>query len=561
MSLTILLRRHQIQPVVGVTRKIQQFHTSRTANAPPDPAWNDNEDFFRFTRSRFLCDEAAELSRRYVKFDVEQLAKISAEVSGPGTRRYVKVEKLADGLYNKALLLTMDDGIQVIGKVPNPNAGMPHFTTASEVATMDFARNILGTPAPKVLGWSSRTDNPVGVEYVIMEKMPGVQLETLWNKLDVEVKYGGLYYKQDLSNATSLVYTNKDGEQVTDDRFAVGPSTSRQNTDDGRMDVSFDRGPWTNAKDYAKAAGYREMACIAQISQLPKSPIGLYGPQTYRPSKEKKIKALQAYMEIVEHLLPGDKSIQTSHLWHNDLHAENIFVNPENPSEICGLIDWQTTELAPLYDHTIEPYFLDYQGPRMNGGLLTRPDLEEVQKLFEDDTELTPAEKKRKAESLFWRMALVSLWRYTIHMGIEPLFRALEFRGTVNFTLLVFARNLFLNGEAAYLAILAEQYRNNWLDIPGMRSSSNKGFPYEFTPEELKDIDFDCEGATNGINIMQDVKEAVGSHFFRVDGTVDHEDYEVAKEYIRLTKGDFMSKYPESDEERREWEAAWPFDD
>ncbi|KAK2863701.1 hypothetical protein FQN49_004075 [Arthroderma sp. PD_2] len=572
----------QVRSVVGITQKIQQLHTSCTDSPHTDPAWNDNEEFFRFTRSRFLRDEAKELSRRYVKFDVQQLAKIAAEVAGPGTRRCVKVEKLADGLYNKALLLTMDDGIQVIGKVPNPNAGIPHFTTASEVATMDFARNILGTPAPKVLGWSSKRDNPVGAEYVIMEKIPGVQLETLWNKLDVEVKvnivkeiagyqrdwtltsfsqYGGLYYKEDLSNATSLIYTDKDGKQVTDDRFAVGPSTSRQTIDDGRMDVNFDRGPWSSAKDYAKAAGYREMACITQTPHLPKSPIGLYGPQTYRPSKETKLKALKAYMEIVEHLLPNDESIRASHLWHNDLHAENIFVNPENPSEICGLIDWQTTELAPLYDHTIEPYILDYKGPRMNGDLLKRPDLDEVQKLFEDDTDLTALEKKRKSESLFWRMAIVSLWRNTIHMGIEPLFLALEFRETVKFTLLIFARNLFLDGEAAYLAILAEQYRKNWTDIPSIRNSSNKSFPYAFSPEELEAIDLDCEGATNGINIMQDVKEAVGLHFFRIDGTVDHEEYEEAKQCIRSTKEDFMSKYPESDEERKEWEAAWPFDD
>jgi hypothetical protein len=32
----------------------------------------------------------------------------------------------------------MDDGQEVVAKVPNPNAGTPHFTTASEVATMEF---------------------------------------------------------------------------------------------------------------------------------------------------------------------------------------------------------------------------------------------------------------------------------------------------------------------------------------------------------------------------------------------------------------------------------------
>ena len=41
------------------------------------------------------------------------------------------------------MLLTMEDGTEVVAKVPNPNAGQPHFTTASEVATMDFVCIVL----------------------------------------------------------------------------------------------------------------------------------------------------------------------------------------------------------------------------------------------------------------------------------------------------------------------------------------------------------------------------------------------------------------------------------
>ncbi|OAL62336.1 hypothetical protein A7C99_6917 [Trichophyton rubrum] len=531
---TISARKHHIQIAASTARKIQQIHIGNTKRFYSNQGWNKDDTFFRFTRSRFLRDEAKELAQRYVKFDVNELAETAARISGPGTRKCIKIEKMADGLYSKALLLTMDDGVQVIGKVPNPNAGIPHFTTASEVATMDFVSDInriyevILTARDRQPGW--------GRIYHYGKDT----LETLWNKLDIEMKvnivkeiagyqrdwtltsfseYGSIYYKEDIPNATCLTYTNKNGKQVTDDRFTIGPSTSRQNFDDGRASVKFDKA--FSPLDYVKAAGYREMECITQMPKLPKSPIGLYGPQTYRPSKEKKIRALQAYMEVVDRLLPDDKSIKGSHLWHNDLHAENIFVNPDNPSEICGIIDWQTTELAPLYDHTIEPYFLEYQGPRMTGDLLQQPDIKEIQKLFEDDKELAASEKKRKAESLFWRMALVSLWRNTLHMGIEPLFRALEFRETVRHT---------------------QQFK--------------KGFPYEFTPDELEVIDSDCEGAANGINIMGDVKEAVGSHFFRVDGTVDHEDYDEVKELIQLTKADFMSKYPENEEERKEWEAA-----
>jgi hypothetical protein len=46
-----------------------------------------------------------------------------------------------DGMANKVFLMTMGDGREVVAKVPNPNAGVPHFTTASEVATMDFVRS------------------------------------------------------------------------------------------------------------------------------------------------------------------------------------------------------------------------------------------------------------------------------------------------------------------------------------------------------------------------------------------------------------------------------------
>lgn len=46
--------------------------------------------------------------------------------------------KISEGQYNKVFQLTMDDGREVIAKLPNPNAGRPYFTTASEVATMDF---------------------------------------------------------------------------------------------------------------------------------------------------------------------------------------------------------------------------------------------------------------------------------------------------------------------------------------------------------------------------------------------------------------------------------------
>ena len=98
--------------------------------------WNANEDFFRFTWGRFVRDEAAEMSKRYIRFDMNELTRVAAKAVGSDC--CVHVEKYPDGNFSKAFLLTMQDGVQVVAKVPNPNSGQPYYNTASEVATMDF---------------------------------------------------------------------------------------------------------------------------------------------------------------------------------------------------------------------------------------------------------------------------------------------------------------------------------------------------------------------------------------------------------------------------------------
>ena len=47
----------------------------------------------------------------------------------------VKLLKCTEGQYNKAFLLTMDNKVEVLAKIPNPNAGPDFYMTASEVAT------------------------------------------------------------------------------------------------------------------------------------------------------------------------------------------------------------------------------------------------------------------------------------------------------------------------------------------------------------------------------------------------------------------------------------------
>ena len=66
-----------------------------------------------------------------------------------------------------------DNGAEIIARIPTPQAGPAHWTTASEVATLKLMDE-LGILVPKVLTWSSRADTEVGCEYIITEKAKGV---------------------------------------------------------------------------------------------------------------------------------------------------------------------------------------------------------------------------------------------------------------------------------------------------------------------------------------------------------------------------------------------------
>jgi hypothetical protein len=93
-----------------------------------------HDHLFRYTSGRWLWDEEQQLQERYRAFNVVELQRLAAEVVG--STGCASITKLAEGGYNKVFRLTMNDGKQVLARIPNPNAGPQFYTTASEVATM-----------------------------------------------------------------------------------------------------------------------------------------------------------------------------------------------------------------------------------------------------------------------------------------------------------------------------------------------------------------------------------------------------------------------------------------
>ncbi|GIZ41529.1 hypothetical protein CKM354_000483000 [Cercospora kikuchii] len=466
--------------------------------------------------------------------------------------------------------MTMDNGKEVVAKLPNPNAGRQHFTTASEVATMDFVRNFMSIPVPKVLDWSSKADcNPVGGEYIIMEKAKGVSLDTVWPRMKladrlailrtlVELQniwasapfpaYGSLYYDSDLSSGTQSVPCESPASS-SGAAFVIGPIEGRDWNDDGRNMIDFDRGPWTSALDYLKAVGKRERGCIRQMPVLPKSPITLCGPNLYQPKIATKLKAVDCYSKLLHVVSPSEPVLNRPCIWHSDLHVENILVDPENPTCVTSIIDWQSSEVAPLFIHARQPYLMDYDCDDTLS--LERP------RKPDNYSELSPEEKQR-ADQLLFDQALCVLYRIMVSKTVPDIWKCLHFRQTTAFDLILTARNLLTDGEAVYLAHVLELVENG-APISAVEDQSMT-LPFSFSAEEKKQIMSDIEAATLGMRAMSGIKDALGD-LFPERGIVESERYDNAKDALQQMKEQVIEQFAHSEEERAAWMRSWPFDD
>lgn len=427
---------------------------------------------------------------------------------------------------------------------------------------------------PKVYAWSSRAQETlVGAEFILMEKMNGMELEHFFPAMKIQDRlevmktvaryqqswasvsfeqFGSLYFAEDVGGSahSPLTYLDRDGRKVTDSRFVVGPSTGREMFDDGREDIEFDRGPCKSQpslfmcpgrlsdspisgkslEDYHIAIGKRELACVQHISQLPPSPVSLRGPGLYQPTREKKVKAVETYLKLLKHLLPTDSSLRSAHLWHGDLHGGNIFVDPTNPTQIVGLIDWQCIELSPLYFRARQPHFIDHEGPTTHG--LERPPLP-------PNYDQLAAREKRDAKALYLDQSLCALYRIFVNKICPKIYACFEFQesSSAAFMLLLLARNILIDGEAAYMVQACELKDDDemWETLTGAPGTTT-AFPVCFSSTELQTIEADMELAEVGMAAMRHMREILGEELFPRSGYVSFDRYQEAVDAIRQTR-------------------------
>lgn len=154
----------------------------------------------------------------------------------------------------------MNNGTEILARLPYLSTEPRRLTVASEVATLDLVR-AAGIPVPRILQYSIDSGNSVGAEYIIMEKLPGRPLGDRWLTLSakqrrkilteivkMEVKlfgielpaYGSVYYEQDLPESMPRVAM---AEQTRLRNLCIGPYVDLAWWYRERASMILDRGP------------------------------------------------------------------------------------------------------------------------------------------------------------------------------------------------------------------------------------------------------------------------------------------------------------------------------
>ena len=294
---------------------------------------------------------------------------------------------------------------------------IPFFKTESEVATMAFLRAKTSVPAPRVFAWDSSAKNALGFEWILMEKVGGVELGEVWRRIPWERKLtlveeiagfmqqlrnnafesvGALYFKQalaiprdgkgnplirnevgdpsvDLNGGVQSLLDRPTEENTGEDQqsdrnaatvlrpphneddFAVGPLFSIVFFMGCRLYLPGDRGPYANSTEWLKAMIDMQMT-LAKTGRPEGDPE--YDSHQEEDAPEI-LEACQQLLEIMPAIFSHDKDKVSTTLHCSDLNDANILVDPET-FEILGIVDWECVNIMPHWRTCDYPEFLKY---------------------------------------------------------------------------------------------------------------------------------------------------------------------------------------------------------
>ena len=223
-------------------------------------------------------------------------------------------------------------------------------------------------------------------------------------------------------------------------------------------------------------------------------------------------------------------------------------MDPKNPFKILAVIDWQSVHVASLCQQVITPAFLDFNGPKPDEGLRF-PSLP-------DNIQTLSVEEKAKAKGLQTQQLLYKLYEIQSGRQNKDVFKALQNSHILGCQIISLISQVF-DGETIIKGQLI-QLVQQWGATIG---ADGTPCPITITDDDIVQQKIDQQKWEEGVQLMEDVPEALGGAENGWQGWVSHKEYAQAKVKLEIVKEQFLGHMAQDSAEREAWCRAWPFQD
>ncbi|OTA84278.1 hypothetical protein M434DRAFT_83422 [Hypoxylon sp. CO27-5] len=298
------------------------------------------------------------------------------------------VQHLWDGVYSKLYSVSYEEKHYVM-RVSLPVC--PQSKTESEVATLNLIHKNTRLPVPTVICYDSTRNNPIGFEWILMDRIDGKPLSQCWQAVTQNAKER--IVKQVAEYAVIAFRGQFEGVgNIYPPRSHLASGSQHVGEMGGRASLHHHKTPFRTAFQWTKcrlrlvstelrlklqettsSEGHRETAAKMLNLAIRLRELGrnFFPTPDCEPNRELVDEDDEltddGQDEDEEAVNKKDRPHEPTMLWHDAISLDNIIVDKDGV--LCGIIDWACVSCLPLYEACQFPAFLQQARDRHVGPL------------------------------------------------------------------------------------------------------------------------------------------------------------------------------------------------
>ncbi|MCJ1263032.1 hypothetical protein MMC22_002902 [Lobaria immixta] len=219
------------------------------------------------------------------------------------------------------------------------------FKILSEVATIALLRSHTSVPVPHILASGSTSDNELKIEWILMDRIPGIRLGDIWPSLTWDAQVSCVKEVAN-SECTGQQVAAKSNLVVLDRIVSMGFYCIKHIKSDVHRSSFASSQDWSNA---------RSQLMEEDGTRILKSQDADEGDIVDRKEKQQQVKRLRK--QLPSFFLSNPDNREHFALHHHDIHEHNLILNSKG--KLQGLVDWECVSVMPLWKPCQIPKFLD----------------------------------------------------------------------------------------------------------------------------------------------------------------------------------------------------------